>query len=143
MRAVIDTCVWVSAVRSQRGASFAILSEIPERRFRFGISVALFLEHRAKMIKASMDGNTPLRADQIESILATIAYFADEVPIYYQLRPNLRDENDNMVFECAANYGADAIITHNTRDFHEPELGHYTIEILTPGQFLEIGRRAR
>ncbi len=143
MRVVIDTCVWVSAIRSQRGASFAILSEIPAGRFRFGISVALFLEHRAKLIKTSIDGDTPLTADRIESILATLAHFADEVPIYYQLRPNLRDENDNMVFECAANYGADAIITHNTRDFRESELGNYTLEILTPGQFLEMRRRAK
>ena len=63
------------------------------------------------------------------------------MPIYYRLRPNLRDENDNMVFECAANFGAEAIVTHNVRDFRKPELKGYGIEILKPGEFLRRIRR--
>ena len=136
MRVVVDTCVWVSSVRSRRGASFALLAAIPHGRFRFGISVPLFLEYQEQILRTSANGDTPLSQDQINAILSALAYHGEEVPIYYLLRPNLRDENDNMVFECAANFGASAIITHNTNDFLYRELNAYNIEIMTPGRFL-------
>jgi len=141
MRVVFDTCVWVSAVISRRGASFALLSEIPHKRFQFGISVPLFLEYRAKLLEAVTKGDTKLNQKQIEAILSALAFNGKEVSIYYRLRPNLKDENDNMVFECAANFGASTIITHNIRDFRNPELGAYQIDILTPGEFINRIRR--
>jgi len=135
MRTVIDTSVWVSAVRSRRGASFALLSEISLRRFRFGISVALFLEYRAQLVKTLSVGNTHLNRRQVEAVLAALAHFGEEVPIYYRLRPNLKDANDDMVFECAANFGAEVIVTHNVKDFTDPEL-KYQIAALRPGEFI-------
>ncbi len=78
---------------------------------------------------------------QIDSVFGTLAHFGSEVPIYYRLRPNLKDEGDNMVFECAANFGAEAIVTHNVRDFRKPELRGYNMDILTPGAFLKWIRR--
>lgn len=139
MRVVFDTCVWVAAIRSRRGASFALLSEIPFQRFRFGTSVALFLEYRAQLTRALEERSTRLDHQQIESILSALAYHAEEVPIYYLLRPNLKDANDDMVFECAANFDAKAIITHNIRDFKNPEL-KYGIDVMTPGEFLRFIR---
>ena len=135
MRVVIDTCVWVSAVRSRRGASFALLSELPFRRFRFGTSVALFLEYRALLTRTFEEGSTKLNLQQIEAVLSALAHYTEETPIYYRLRPNLKDANDDMIFECAANFDAEIIVTHNVRDFRNTEL-KYPIEVLTPGDFL-------
>jgi len=143
MRVIIDTCVWVSAVRSRRGASFALLSEVSHGRFQFGVSVALFLEYQAKLLQAAAEHVTPLRPQQIEAILAALAHYGEPVPIFYRLRPNLRDADDDLVFECAANYGARYIVTHNIRDFLEPELRGYAIEPVTPGRFLEILRAGK
>lgn len=137
----MDTCVWVAAVRSRRGASFALLSEIPHGRFRFGISVALFLEYRSRLAAVAASGETGLGKQHIEAVLAALAHFGTQVPIYYRLRPNLQDENDNMVFECAANFGARAIVTHNVRDFRSPELKGYDMEVVTPSEFLKRIRR--
>jgi predicted nucleic acid-binding protein len=82
-----------------------------------------------------------LKPGQIESILSALAFYGVEVPIYYKLRPNLKDENDNMVFECAANFGASTIITHNVKDFLDSELDDYKINVVTPGQYIKnIGR---
>ena len=138
MRVVIDTCVWVAAVRSRRGAGFALLSELPYGRFSFGVSVALFAEYRSQLTKTHHDGDTPLMLRQIDAVLAALAHFGQEVPIYFKLRPNLRDENDDMVFECAANFGASAIVTYNVRDFLNPELKGYAIDAIRPGRFLEL-----
>ena len=63
------------------------------------------------------------------------------MPIYFSLRPNLRDESDNMVFECAANFTAEAIVTYNVKDFKRPELKGYGIKVLKPGEFLGQIRR--
>jgi putative PIN family toxin of toxin-antitoxin system len=141
VRVVIDTCVWVAAVRSRRGASFALLSEIPHRRFHFGIFVPLFLEYKAKLLEIVEKAQTPLSLKQINSILSALAFYCSEVPIFYQLRPNLKDENDNMVFTCAANFGATKIITHNVKDFITGKLTAYEIEIITPGDFIRELRR--
>ena len=135
MTVVIDTCVWGAAVRSRRGASFALLSEIPFQRYRFGTSVALFLEYRALLTRTLKEGSTQLNLQQIEAVLSALAYYTEEVSIYYRLRPNLRDANDDMVFECAANFDAEAIVTHNVKDFKNPEFT-YSIDVVTPGEFL-------
>jgi putative PIN family toxin of toxin-antitoxin system len=140
MRVVVDTNVWVSAVRSRRGASFALLRELPTARFQFGVSVALFLEYRAQLQKAMEAGVTPLSPTQIEAVLAALAHFGQAVPIFFRLRPNLMDESDNMVFECAASFGAPWIVTHNVRDFQLPELKGYGIQPVEPGEFLRMLR---
>lgn len=49
----------------------------------------------------------------------------------------LKDENDNMVFECAANYNADFLVTHNIKDFRGADLAPYRFDIITPQQFLQ------
>jgi putative PIN family toxin of toxin-antitoxin system len=142
MRVVFDTCVWVAAIRSRRGASFALLSEIPHKRFQYGISVPLFLEYKSALTRTAEQSQYFVARSSIESILSALAYFGVEVPIYYSLRPNLKDENDNMVFECAAHFGAEAIVTHNVRDFVDPELKAYQFDILTPGEFMWRIRRS-
>ena len=85
-------------------------------------------------------GETPLQKSDIRAVLRALAHHGTQVPIYFTLRPNLRDEGDNMVYECAVNFGADYIVTHNVRDFEGADLKPYRPEILTPRDLLaEIG----
>ena len=138
MRVVFDTSVWMAAIRSRRGASFALLSEIGAARFRYGISTALWLEYEAKLLQSVEESATPLSEAQVRAILAAIANFAEPVPIFFRLRPNLRDEGDNMVFECAAHFGASHIITHNVRDFRAMQIRGYNVKAVKPGDFLQL-----
>ena len=101
----------------------------------------MFLEYKAKLLEVVEKAQTPLSLKQIDSIFSALAFYCSEVPIFYQLRPNLKDENDNMVFECAANFGASKIITHNVKDFITGELTAYEIEIMMPGDFIRELRR--
>ena len=50
----------------------------------------------------------------------------------FQWRPMLRDADDDMVLETAANGRADAIVTFNRRDFAAAARG-FGIEVLSPG----------
>ena len=133
----------MAAIRSSRGASFALLSQLPdeERRWRFGVSNALWLEYEAKLLQSAAEGATPLSEGQVRAVLAAVARFTEPVSVYFRLRPNLRDEGDNMVFECAAHFNAAAIVTHNTRDFASVSVRGYTLRAVRPGEFLKEVRR--
>ena len=136
-RIVIDTCVIESALRSQLGASFQILKNINRNRFRFGISVPLYLEYESRIEKLFSSHILKVSEKAKDAILKALAFYADEVPIFYKIRPNLKDENDNMVFECAANYNADDIVTHNIADFRKSELAPYHFIVISPQIFLK------
>ncbi len=125
----MDTCVWVAAIRSRRGASFALLSEISHNRFQFGISVPLYYEYQEQLNEAVASEM------QVDSILSALAIYGVEVPIYF------RDEYDHVVFECAANFGASNIITNDVKGFPKLELEDYETRILSPGQFIHKMRR--
>lgn len=70
--------------------------------------------------------------------MSALAALAEPVDVRFRIRPILRDAGDEMVFEAAISGGADAIVTHNARDFLPARM--FGIEIATPG---EIVRRLR
>ena len=136
-RIIIDTCVIVSALKSKNGASYKIFSNINKSVFRYGISVALFLEYKSKLLEFSKTKLLPLNINDVNIILSALVYYSHNVPIYYHIRPNLKDENDNMVYECGVNFGAEYIVTHNIKDFKGGDLKPFNTKIITPQQFLK------
>lgn len=126
-----------SSLRSQLGASYQILKGIHANLFRFGVSVPLYLEYEYRIGALFHSRSIKISEKAKKSILQALAFYADEVPIYYKIRPNLKDENDDMVFECAANYNADFLVTHNVRDFLNADLAPYRFRIITPQKLLQ------
>ncbi len=60
MRVVLDTNVLVAAARSRRGASHALLSGLPDPRFEPVVSVSVFVEYRAVLLRPeNLLGRTP------------------------------------------------------------------------------------
>ena len=51
MKIVIDTSVLVAAARSRQGASFALISSLPDPRFKIALSVALYTEWQAVLTR--------------------------------------------------------------------------------------------
>jgi len=47
----MDTSVLVAAARSRRGASFSLVSNLPDRRFEIALSVALYTEWQAVLTR--------------------------------------------------------------------------------------------
>lgn len=132
---VLDTSVLVAAVRSRNGASFTLVSSMPNPHFQICLSVAVYTEWQAVL---SRPEHLPPGADASAALgftryLATLAHLQD---IHFLWRPFLRDPNDDMVLECAVAAGCSYIVTHNIKDFHGTEqLG---VKAITPGQFLQI-----
>ena len=97
-------------------------------------STALFLEYEAVLGRAETRAVTGHSPDDVVAIMNTLAALCQPVDISLQVRPVLRDADDEMVFEAALNGRADAIVTHNTRDF--APAGVFGMEIVGPGEIL-------
>jgi len=133
----LDTNVLVAAIRSRRGASFSLLSLLPEPRFRIALSVALYTEWHDVLLRPEHlpPGMGPDDARAFLRYLASVAHLQE---VYYLWRPFLRDPDDDMVLECAVASSSRFLVTHNQRDFQKiTTLG---VEPVTPAQFLDFWR---
>jgi putative PIN family toxin of toxin-antitoxin system len=129
--AVLDTNVLVSALRSRRGASFALVERIGTRQFDIAVSVPLVLEYEDAMLRH----RGSLTARQVGDVIDYVCSVARHHRVFFLWRPLLRDPNDDMVAEVAVASGARAIVTYNERDFSG--VGKFGIEIWSPKHLLE------
>src|ERR1035441_2091160 len=81
---VLDTNVVISALRSRRGASFAILRQIGEAWVPL-ISVRLILEYEAVGKREAERVGLPARA--VDAIVRTFCFVGREADVYFRLRP--------------------------------------------------------
>ena len=79
---------------------------------------------------------SPLSRGERDALWAAIASRCRWVRVYYLWRPNLPDEADNRLVELAVAGGAEAIVTHNTRDFERTELHFPGLRVVTPGELI-------
>ena len=129
---VIDTNVWVSALRSKQGASYRLFSIIDDPRFKVNVSVPLIWEYEEAALR--LLGKIPLTERDIDDLLDYLCRISHHREIFYLWRPFLSDPDDDMILELAVAAECDYIITYNARDF----LGsrRFGIHTLTPGEFL-------
>lgn len=117
LRVVLDTNVLVAASRSSRGASFALLRLLRERRFIALASVPLLLEYEAVLKRPehlAVGGRTESMTD---AFLDALCLRCEPVELYFLWRPRARDPADDIVLETALNGRADRLVTLNTGDF--------------------------
>lgn len=141
LRITLDTNVLYQALHSRIGASFAILQLIRVRDIELAVSVPVFLEYRDVLLRPERRQSLHLSVTEVEAVLRFLAAIATPYAIHFRMRPNLRDEADNMFVELALASRSHFLITHNTRDFtHEPALRFDSFTIVTPAQFLRYWR---
>lgn len=131
---VADTNVFVSALRSQFGASYKLFSQIDNDVYKLNISVPLALEYES--VAKRMIGEISLSEEEIDNILDFIISKSNRWQIYYLWRPQLKDAGDDMVLELAVTAGCNYIVTYNVNDFKGME--NFGIKAITPKQFLEM-----
>jgi putative PIN family toxin of toxin-antitoxin system len=131
---VIDTSVFITALRSKNGASFKMLSLIDSNKFDINISTPLILEYEdvAKREQQAIK----LKQHDIDSIIDYICLFGKKRKIFYLWRPFLREPKDDFVLELAFESQSDFIITYNKKDFKGVE-EKFNIKLLTPREFLQ------
>jgi len=138
MRVVLDTSVLVAAARSARGASHALLSRLPDARFQPVVSVPLFVEYRAVLLRPE---NLLLRPPpQAEGFLDFLLSTAHLQEIFFHWRPALPDPDDDLILELAVAASCRYVVTHNLRDFRGME--KWATAAVTPGGFLKLIEKA-
>mgnify|MGYP001250152358 FL=1 len=119
VRAVLDTNVVYSGLRSRSGASFKVLESLLDTKFEPCVSVPLVLEYQQTLIEKQSD--LALSVSEIESVLDYLCLVGHKQKVFYLWRPFLRDPRDDMVLELAVAAECEYIVTYNARDFRGAE----------------------
>lgn len=138
MIVTVDTNVIFSALYSRRGASHSILKLILDEKIKLALSPQVYLEYLEILTKKETLEKLDLSIEEVKDILDLIALLAKKYSIYFLLRPNLIDEDDNIIFECAFASGSEYLITGNVKDFNSAELKGFGFKIITPGDFYKL-----
>ena len=133
-RVVIDTNVFVAALRSRRGASFHLLFEADRKKFLQCVSVPLILEYEKSAKQAS--DVTLLSDDTVDDLIDGICLSSSRRRIFFLWRPQLRDPGDDFVLELAVESACEYIVTFNKQDFKN--ISSFGIRAITPYEFLKL-----
>ena len=133
---MLDTNVFVAATSSTRGASREVLRRCLLGRYEPLMSQALFAEYESVLARSELFVRSPISSEERHALWAAVISRCLWVRVYYLWRPNLPDEADNHVVELAVAGNAEAIVTHNTRDFRRSELRFPGLAIVTPGALI-------
>lgn len=121
----------VAAFRSRTGASNLLLRFADRGLVTPLCSTALFLEYEAVLSRKETRASTGHTLEDVGAVMSALAAISEGVDISFRTRPMLADAADEMVLEAALNGDAEAIVTHNVKDFGPAlELG---MTVATPG----------
>ncbi len=126
---VIDTNVLLSAMYSNKGASYKLLSIIDSDKFTVNISTTLIYEYE-EILKLKSN----LEIKYVDSILNYICLIGKKNKIFYLWRPKLKDSDDDFLLELAVT-SSSIIVTLNGKDFKPAS--EFNIKVMTPKEFLQ------
>ncbi len=129
-KVVIDTNVFLAALRSKQGASYKLLFEVSRDKFKQNISIPLIFEYESVAKR-----NSNLSEEHIDAIINMICKMSDRRKIFFLWRPYLKDPKDDFVLELAIESQSEYIITYNKKDFKGAET--FSIKVLAPKEFLK------
>jgi predicted nucleic acid-binding protein len=101
-----------------------------------GWSTALFLEYEDVVKRPETRLATGMTQNDADGFLAALASAAEAVDVSFRWRPQLSDPKDELVLEAAVNGNADALVTHDVRDF-EPATRLFGVRVVLPRDVLK------
>jgi len=138
---VLDTNVFVAALRTGGGASRAVFRLCLKRRCQPLMGQKLLTEFEDVLGRAELFRASPLTAKEREELLDALLSVCEWVPVFFLWRPNLPDEGDNHLIELAVAGMAAALVTQNVRDLRQGELRFPQLSIQTPAEFMTRWRK--
>jgi putative PIN family toxin of toxin-antitoxin system len=135
MRIVVDTNVFLGACLTS-GAANLVLAACLQGHFKPIIGNALFAEYEDVLGREAIFQKSRLNVQERNELFDIFLFGCEWVRVYYQWRPNLRDESDNHLIELAVAGNARCIVTRNVRDLTSGQLLFPHIAVITPEQLL-------
>lgn len=129
---ILDTNVLVAGLRSNAGASHALLQAVTGGHFELGLTAALVLEYESVLKRP---GLVPLVAADVDTLLNYFCSIGKCRAVSFRLRPAAADPGDDLVLEAAVATGSTIVVTLNSRDMRDGAI-RYGIGLLTPGEAL-------
>lgn len=131
-RAIMDTNVLYSALRSRRGASFSLLRALREGRWQLVLSNTLLAEYEEVLSRNR--GALDLSLTQIGDFLDTLCVAAEKRSVPTPWTPLSPDADDEAILQLAKTARVKYILTHNVRHFTRAvEIG---VLVRPPGAFM-------
>ena len=136
LRAVLDTNVFISGIKSQTTPPGKVLDAWRKKRFVLITSPQLLDEIQEVLLRPEilrLLKKTPNEVDAFITILIQKAYLTEgklEIDVLE------KDPDDNMVLACAEEGIATNLVTGNTKDF--PFKEYKGIQIVIPKKFLDL-----
>lgn len=127
---IMDTCVLVSALKSNKGASHLFLKSFMQGKIDLALSLPVFREYWevTERERLKIDSETRI------GVLKSLTKFSISTEIHFKWRPFLVDEADNMILELAVAANAN-IVTHNIKDFVGVE-NKFNIKVYRPQEVI-------
>jgi putative PIN family toxin of toxin-antitoxin system len=104
---VLDTNVLFTGLRSNRGASYKLLTILNDRRWQLNVSTTLVFEYE-EILKREKE-QLGLSDEDIDNIIEAICTIANRCNIFYLWRPVARDPDDDFLIDLAVECQADFI----------------------------------
>ena len=136
MRVVVDTNVFIGACLGA-GASNAVVTQCLAGNALPLMGNALFAEYEGVLARSTLFVKSRLNAGERDELFNIFAATCEWIRVYYQWRPNLRDESDNHLIELAVAGNARYIVTRDIRDLASSQLAFPHLKIVTPEQYLK------
>ena len=132
---ILDTNVLNTGLRSFNGASFRLpkLLQKKDERFEINVSTSIVLEYDAVLKREIHRQGKHISI--IDKFIDDIVSEANRYPIFYLLRPYLKDADDDFILELAFSFGADYILTYNANNF--AKVKSFGVDIIRPKDFLK------
>lgn len=132
---VLDTNVLVAGLRSQRGASYKLLTMLKDDRWQLNISTTLIFEYE-EILKRECAA-LGLSLEDIDNLVDGICAIANKRSIFFLWRPTASDPDDDFLVDLAVESQANFIITFNKKDLQGAK--RFGILLLSPKlDFIQI-----
>ena len=138
IRAILDTNVVLSALRSRNGASFEIMKRFELGEFTLMLSNTVLAEYE-EILKREL---VPLGFSHvwIEQFLDELCFEAQSFKPSASWKPAFPDPDDEPLAQLAMESKIDYLVTHNVRHFPADRLP--AVRVVDPKTFLDILRQS-
>lgn len=136
MKIILDTNIFLGACIGQGDANRLVMQCL-KGGFQPLMGSTLLHEYEDVLHREHLFSKARLSEEERQELLDIFLSHCEWTRVYFNWRPNLKDEGDNHLIELAVAGNARYVVTYNLRDFKQNELKFPELVICSPKELLE------